>query len=93
MKIVINSDFGGFSLSEAAYEYLGLEWDGYGYKYSEYDKRADHKLVECVERLGEAAASGRYASLKVIEIPDGIEYEIQSYDGLESVHEKHRVWR
>lgn len=93
MKIVINSDFGGFCLSKAAYEYLGLKWDGYGFAYDDYDKRADPKLVECVETLGSAAASGRYANLKVVEIPDDVEYEIHSYDGLESIHEKHREWR
>ena len=92
MKIVINSDFGGFCLSNAAYKYLGLKWDGYGFAYDDHDKRADPKLVECVERLGDAA-SGRYAHLKVVEIPDGIEYEISNYDGIETIHEKHRVWR
>lgn len=92
MKIVVNKCFGGFCLSKAAYEYLGLEWDGYGFKYDDYDKRADPKLVECVERLGEDVASGRYANLKVVEIPDGIEYEISNYDGMETIHEVHRSW-
>ena len=53
--------------------------------------RADPKLVQVVEELGEAA-SGKYAELKVIEIPDGIEWEILDYDGYETVHEKHRSW-
>ena len=92
MKIVINKCFGGFCLSEAAYEYLGLEWDGYGFKYSDYDERTDPKLVECVENLGEDAASGIFAELRVVEIPDGIEYEISNYDGLETIHETHRSW-
>jgi hypothetical protein len=28
----------------------------------------------------------------VVEIPDGIEWSIQEYDGLEWVAEKHRTW-
>lgn len=91
MKVVINRCFGGFSLSEKAYEFLGLEWDWYGYKYSDYSLRADSRLVECVETLGEKA-SGSLAELKVVEIPDDVYWEIEEYDGVESIHEVHRVW-
>jgi len=28
----------------------------------------------------------------VVDIPDDIEYEIDDYDGIESVHEAHRSW-
>lgn len=56
------------------------------------DNRADPLLVRTVEELGEAA-SGACSKLRVVEIPDGVEYQIDEYDGLESVHEKHRVWR
>lgn len=91
MKIVINRCFGDFSLSKMAYEFLGLEWDGYGYKYTGYNMRTDSGLVACVETLGEKA-DGRYAELKVVEIPDDVDWEIDEYDGIESVHEVHRVW-
>ena len=30
--------------------------------------------------------------LKVVEIPDGVDWEIEEYDGEEWVSEKHRVW-
>jgi hypothetical protein len=30
--------------------------------------------------------------IKVITIPDGIEWEIKEYDGLEHIAEKHRTW-
>lgn len=89
MKIVINKCYGGFSLSEEAYKYLGIPWDGYGFKYD--DKRTDPKLVECVETLGNAA-SGVYAQLRVVEIPDGIDWEIGDYDGVEWIAEKHEIW-
>lgn len=55
------------------------------------DDRSDPLLVRVVEELGDAA-SGAHAALKIIEIPDGVEYEIHDYDGMESVHEKHESW-
>jgi len=92
MKIVINVDWGGFGLSEEAYKELGLEWDGFGYAFNGYECRTNPKLVEVVERLGSERASGHFAKLKVIEIPDGIDWVIYNYDGIETVHEKHRSW-
>jgi len=53
--------------------------------------RTDPNLIRVVEELGEKA-NGRCAKLKVIEIPDGTEWEIDEYDGMESVHETHRAW-
>jgi len=54
-------------------------------------KRDDPALVKTVEDLGEKA-NDRFAELKIIEIPDDVEWEITEYDGLEQVEEKHRVW-
>ena len=53
--------------------------------------RDDTDLVKVVETLGEKA-NGLFAKLEIIEIPDGVEYEIDEYDGMESIHEKHRSW-
>lgn len=90
MKVVINRCYGNFSLSEEAYEYLGLTWDdGYGYKYD--DDRANPKLVECVETLGDKA-NGYLAKLEVVEIPDDVEWQIEQYHGIEWVAEKHKTW-
>ena len=90
MKVVINRCYGGYSLSKAAYDYLGLEWNGYGYTYA--DDRTNPKLIECLEAIGCEAASGEMANLKIVEIPDDVEWEIEEYDGREWVAEKHRVW-
>jgi hypothetical protein len=54
--------------------------------------RNDPILVQVMEELGDAA-SGACASLRVVEIPDGVEYEICEYDGNEHIAEKHSTWR
>jgi len=101
MKIAINCCYGGFSLSKAAYEELGLDYDGYGYIFnedlgiesdSEHAYRANPELIRAIEKIGEENAGGKYASIRIIEIPDDVEWIIEEYDGVESVHEKHRVW-
>lgn len=53
--------------------------------------RTDPLLLECVMALGEAA-NGKFANLRVVEIPDGVEYEISEYDGIEHIAEAHRTW-
>jgi hypothetical protein len=114
-KIVINQDFGGFSLSEKAmqryceiacieYETVPTKWGDMSLFYKaghaedddfiidEYKFERDDKiLVHVVETLKEEA-NGIHANLKVVEIPDDVKWVINEYDGLESVHEKHRVW-
>ena len=56
------------------------------------EDRADPKLVQVVEELGSEKASGSCAELKVVKIPDGTDYVIEDYDGVESIHEKHQSW-
>jgi len=146
MKIVINNCFGGFSLSDEAYEKL-IEWgvpvkaytkeprntktglydvkpkenegeiifdrklgtigetsesenklellslDFLGRYWETWidDNRTHPLLIRVVKEL-KKKANGRCAELKIVEIPDGVEYEIDEYDGLESIHEKHRSW-
>lgn len=139
MKIVINSCYGGFSLSHEAmlkyFEYnewaCYLEKDKWGdYTYwkvpkeeregiltnEEFTKasieerkksnllcsslsvhyrdlnRDDKILVKVVEELGDKA-NGYYAELSVVDVPDGVEWQIEEYDGNEWVSEVHRTWR
>lgn len=99
MKIVINNCFGGFSISKAAAEFMAYKGNEAAIKmlaepgrFHGYDvDRQDPDLVAAVETLGKAA-NGGCAELKVVEIPDGVEWEIQEYDGNEHIAEKHRVW-
>ncbi|NII54362.1 hypothetical protein [Luteibacter sp. SG786] len=54
-------------------------------------ERDDPLLIRVVRELGDKA-SGQYAALKIVEIPDGIQWEIDEYDGHETVAEVHRTW-
>lgn len=59
--------------------------------YSGDFKRDDPIVIKVIEELGNEA-SGRCAELGIVEIPDDIEWEIDEYDGLEKVEEKHKSW-
>jgi hypothetical protein len=139
MKIVINSCYGGFSLSPLGvreylkrkgkkaffYKQIKYEHNGGSDAYQKVDyklenslfvytvtkdfgktttslpndvyfsniniERTDPDLIAVVEKLGKAA-NGDCASLRIIEIPDGTDWTISEYDGVETVEEKHRSW-
>ena len=114
-KIVINTCYGGFNLSDAAIalysEYKGiklvgkkdLEWwmihyyiDGIEDDEHYYDPnkipRDDPHLVAVIAELGDGA-DGEHSKLKIVEIPDDVLWEVDEYDGMEHIQEKHRTWR
>jgi hypothetical protein len=142
MKVVINSCYGGFSLTkegmeryceiknipvwiedDTKFKSMGLytvwttppeqrleskeneafytmsmeERKAYNKQYSEQTiyfrdiPRNDPALVQLVEENAELY-SGRCAELRIVEIPDGVDYEIEEYDGKEWVSEVHRTW-
>jgi len=90
MKIVINTCHGGFGLSKTALA-LFSERSGAIVTYEDDIKRNNPILVEIIEQLGEAA-NGGFAELKVVEIPNDVQWQIAEYDGKEWVAEKHRTW-
>lgn len=55
------------------------------------DERTGDVLIRVIEELGDEA-SGKLAKIKVVEIPDGVDWEIDEYDGVENVREKSRGW-
>lgn len=83
-KIVINACYGGFSIPDELVKELGMR-----NPYSDVP-RDHHKLVEYVESE-KYKASGCHA-LKVVEIPDDVDWQIEEYDGNEWVSEVHRTW-
>lgn len=86
-KIVINNCYGGFGLSPKALAELQVT-ESESYKIS----RDDPRLIACIEKLG-AESGDEYSSLKIVEIPDDVSWEICEYDGYEWVAESHRTWR
>ena len=54
-------------------------------------ERNDSDLISVIEEFGDES-HGWAASLRVVEIPDDVEWQIEEYDGLEWVAEKHRIW-
>lgn len=111
-KIVINTEHGGFGLSDRAVELLFelKKWKlvkqdrdlGFTMFYKDsieesnfFDERElernDPELVQVVKTL-KKEANGRFATLKIVSIPDDVEWQIEEYDGLEWVAEVHRTW-
>ena len=95
-RIVINTDFGGFGLSEKAealYKaYAGIEQDATDW-YDWMLERNDPILLQVIEQLGVNDASGKHANLKIVDVPDDVEWEVAEHDGKEWVAECHRTWR
>lgn len=101
MKIAINDCYGGFVVSKAVYEELGMKWDGYGYpsnkdfgiednNYRAY--RSHPKLIQAIEKIGCKKASGKLAKIRIAEVPDDAKWYIDDYDGIETINEEHRSW-
>ena len=90
IKVVINTCFGGFGLSEeseAEYkERMGITDPDWYY----YDLPRDCPVL--VSMVENGPVNGQYADLKVVEIPDDVNWFIYEYDGIEHVAERHRTW-
>lgn len=56
------------------------------------DYRTNPKLIRLMETKGSEWCSGSFAELKVVEIPDNVQWEIRDYNGIETIEEVHRSW-
>lgn len=54
-------------------------------------ERDDPALIQVVKELGDKA-NGSCAKLEIKEIPDDVKWEIDEYDGNETIDEVHRSW-
>lgn len=101
MEIVINDCYGGYSLSQEAQDWLVAKGHPVALKLREEAvsgryvsiyglgteiARNDPLLVACVKELGSDRASGPFAELKVVEVPDNRKkWQVDEYDGYESI--------
>ena len=106
-QVVLNGCYGGFGLSKDAVSMLndkyGLDIDSdYGYVDNDVfgivddnmdAYRMDKRLIDVVKSLGSAKASGQYASLRIVDVPDDVVdihgWHISDYDGIDSIHQNH----
>lgn len=54
-------------------------------------ERDDPYLVQTVEALGKLA-NGNFSTLRIADVPDGVRWYIDDYDGIETVREQHSTW-
>ncbi len=87
-KLSNNPTWGGAILKGDKYEdgkIVDQDYGGYDYG------RSDPLLIQVVETLKEKA-NGKYAKLKIVEIPDDVKWEICENAGMEWIAEIHRTW-
>lgn len=91
-KVLINKSYGGFQLSDGVVNrYKSLTGKTIS-RYGDVD-RTDPILIQVVEEIGLEMSSPFWTcDLKIVEVPDDIDWEIGDYDGKEWVAEKHRRW-
>jgi len=90
--VVINDTYGGFGLSDRGLEEYKKLAGITASDFSDRDiSRDDPYLIKIVKDLG-SEAGGKYAKLKIVEIPADVDWIVQDYDGAEWIAEKHRTW-
>lgn len=91
VKILFKGDkYEGGEIVDKFYGYPSNE--DFGIEDENYRKwRADPRLIEVIEKLGDKA-NGVHAEIRIAEVPDDIEWEFDEYDGIETVREKGRSW-
>jgi len=87
------SDGSGPKTSFGDEDYHYLSNDNFDIESDNYNAwRADPRLIESIEKIGTDKAGGSSSEIEIVEIPDDIDWHIDDYDGIESVHEEHRSW-
>lgn len=100
MKIAICADYGGFELSIQARRFLKekhnlTDHEITQFRYFKSDEqttktvwnRHDFRLIDAIEQYQDTMPD-----IAIVDIPDGTDYIIQEYDGLEHIAERHRKW-
>jgi len=96
MQVVINTSYSNFAISADAISLIQKKIKNPKAKsqinaYAFHNDRSNPLLVETVQKLG-AKANGLYTTLKIVEIPDDVEWRVDAINGKEVIREKHRIW-
>jgi len=96
MQVVINTSYSNFAISADAISLIQKKIKNSKAKsqinaYAFDNDRSNPLLVEAVRKLG-AKANGLYTTLKIVEIPDDVEWRVDAVNGKEVIREKHRMW-
>jgi len=84
MKVLISTCHGGFGFSDKFVEHI-KELRG-EHELNDWDlERDDQELIEEAIKFGLKKAEGMFASFSIEEVPDGLNYYIDDYDGKESI--------
>lgn len=87
---VAGSQENWWSMTDEERKRSNQRWNEISLKVSPED-RADPDLIYVIEKLGKKASS-KVSNIGVVEIPDGVKYTIEEYDGNEWIAEEHRTW-
>lgn len=108
MKVVINTCFGGFSISKecaermkelgclqakAELEASSKYWYGSGHV-GNFEGGYKRTSPYLIQAVEELGvkANGKYSRIVVVKIPEDIKWYIDEYDGRETIREEHRSW-
>ena len=97
MQVVINTSYSNFAISRDAILLIQKKIKNPKAKsqinaYAFDNDRSHPLLVEAVQKLGDKA-NGLYTTLKIVEIPDDVEWRVDAINGKEIIREKHRIWQ
>ncbi|MHC4501830.1 MAG: hypothetical protein ACYTFI_00875 [Planctomycetota bacterium] len=56
------------------------------------EHRTDPDLIALIEEHGPEWASGTHAALKIVSVPDDVEWTVEEYDGQEHIAQVHETW-
>lgn len=79
-KVVINVQFGGFRIARGYGPYMC------DHKVCDRECRLHPDLIAAIERDGTKAVSGMYSKLQIVTVPADLDFQINEYDGGESLH-------
>ena len=91
-KIVINTCYGGFGLSESSLEDYKKRKNITDENFYHWDIPRDCPHLVAMVEEGGTDVDGIFSELKVVDVPDDVNWFIHEYDGMEHVAERHRTW-